>query len=172
MVNSFIFWGGFIGLILLALFLQKRKNDKWEKARREVIDDVFNMWKNAFKIKGYEFPSVDKVYIAKKGDLGLSYKSNRTAEAEDYQAYFNRIFEQLDRKNNFIQKYGEEQYNRLTNETYYIGMSKNELIDFLGETKDIRIAEFKNKIRETLVYGLHNFVFDDGILVTYRKNKN
>lgn len=74
-----------------------------------------------------------------------------------------------EKKNSLIKKYGEEKGMKLFNEQYFLGMTKEELLDSKEYEPDkIETEVLKTKTKETWIYGNKSsgdvFVFENDIL--------
>lgn len=88
-------------------------------------------------------------------------------------AYLNEAIEKLKHFKKLKEKYGEEKGGILFDQKYYIGMTKEELIDSKNSEPDkIEIEKLKTKTKELYIYGNKSsgdvFVFENEILARFK----
>lgn len=70
-----------------------------------------------------------------------------------------------------IKKYGEDIANKLLRNEYWIGMTKDQVIDSKGEPSKIETEVLKTKTKETFIYGSKSggdyFVFENDLVTKY-----
>lgn len=98
-------------------------------------------------------------------------ESNKKAERERDAA--ERAARLEKRRQGLISKHGEDIGMKLFNQQFFIGMTKDQLVDSKGYSPDkTEIEQLKTKTKETWVYGNKNsgdiFVFENEVLTKFK----
>lgn len=84
----------------------------------------------------------------------------------DFDSKLNSCIELNKRWHYILDKYGYEIAQKIIDHKYWIGMTKEQLIDAKGEPTKIETEQLKTKTKETFIYGYKSsgdyFVFENG----------
>lgn len=158
----------------IVLFIRyKLKNE--EKQRKIGIDEVLSIWKEKFKIEGFDefFPEVLKPYDLTKGHLGNNSVRQSTrkslANFSDFVLFFDKHFNLLLLRKKYIEYFGEKNGIKYFENGFELGLNKQDILYVLGQPKDYKKETLKTKVKETLYYSYTKsdnfYVFDDEVLV-------
>ncbi len=98
-------------------------------------------------------------------------KQNKKKSEEDRIRRYNELVKNAkDKFARLSAKYGDETALKLVNAEYFIGMTREQLIDSKGSQPDsAEVQQLKTKSKETLVWGNKNsgdwFVLEEGVVV-------
>jgi hypothetical protein len=156
-------------------------NNKGETERKNDIDLTFKYYSNLYQENGLELTSYQEDKYKKPfGKLygayarGGSDTRSQTARENTYliDKFYESDFKTKLRKKNILNKYGEEHGRKLLNYEFVIGMSKQEIVDSLGDPFAYERQELKTKTKETYFYGKEkvkvrstSYIFEDDVLI-------
>lgn len=97
----------------------------------------------------------------------------RTITLNDLDVYLERSRVKHERINTILAKYGDEVGNKILKEEFWIGMTKEQVIDSKGRQPDkVEIEALKTKTKETLIYGNKTsgdvFVIENGVVARFK----
>ncbi len=94
--------------------------------------------------------------------IGLSYANQALVSAKEVKKKYDRI----------ISKYGRDKGTQIFDKQFFLGMTKEELIDSTGEPTKIEQEVMKTKTKETWIYGNKSsgdvFVFENELLARFK----
>lgn len=136
------------------------KDIDWTNERLKYTLDTYNKVKECENLmgKGLNINNWEEVKdIGYKGDI----------------SYINKTFDTLKHFEFLVEKYDKEKANKLYNQEFYIGMTKEELIDSKNSKPDkIEIETLKTKTKEIWIYGNKSsgdvFIFENELLARFK----
>lgn len=142
---------GFGVLIALIIIMERRVRRKKIAAK---IDRLTQL------LSAGQITSKDKRTIEE-------FVNGKTYDKQKFENYISQAINIKKHIDAIINKYGEETGWKLLNQEYWVGMSKEQLVDANGEPTQTEIEVLKTKTKETLIYGNKSsgdyFVFENGI---------
>ena len=140
--------GGLIALIIV----------KARRARRKEI--VANIDRLTQLLSAGQVTSNDKRTIE-------NFVNGKTYDKQKFENYVSQAINIKKHIDAIINKYGEEIGWKLLKQEYWVGMTKEQLVDANGEPTQTETEVLKTKTKETLIYGNKSsgdyFVFENGI---------
>lgn len=118
--------------------------------------------------KAEELFASNKIFESHKNEL-LDFIKSSNFEQERFDSRLKSAIEMKGRYDFLEGKYGIDKALKMIKHEYWIGMSKDELIDCKGNPHKIEKEELKTKVKETYIYGNKNsgdyFVFENDAIV-------
>jgi predicted RND superfamily exporter protein len=140
--------GGLIALIIV----------KARRARRKEI--VANIDRLTQLLSAGQVTSNDKRTIE-------NFVNGKTYDKQKFENYVSQAINIKKHIDAMVNKYGEEIGWKLLKQEYWVGMTKEQLVDANGEPTQTETEVLKTKTKETLIYGNKSsgdyFVFENGI---------
>ncbi|MEJ8803168.1 DUF4236 domain-containing protein [Pontibacter sp. H249] len=106
-------------------------------------------------------------------DMYTQRATERSITLNDLDLHLERARVKHERINTILTKYGDEVGNKILKEEFWIGMTKEQVIDSKGRQPDkIEVEALKTKTKETLIYGNKTsgdvFVIENGTVARFK----